>query len=329
MDRSCRKWGTAVPGRALTSGDLIGRILALRTFPGFLGLDPSDLATMAEVSELNWFARGDEMIAPGRPVTHIHMLLEGAVDILKDGEVARRLEARGAVGGLAALAGSEQGQHVVAAEPTLSLMLAVEDMFDVFEDNFRLASAVLKAMTREMLNTRRSLQGGPGYNPPEPGPPASEVPELGLVEKMMWTHRALPFGKDFIEAIAELSSAAQEVRVKSGTVLWKASDPSDDYFGIVSGVLAGVTNEGQAFRFGSKSMVGILDALSSSPRWYTATAETDLVMIRFEPRVYFEILEDHTDMALEAMRFVATALLQMLDQVAQRKLASQRPAAAE
>src|SRR4029450_3236489 len=111
------------------------RALILKTFQGFVDLGPTELAVLASICKERFFRAGATMHEPGRPVSVLHLVVEGAVHVLKRGRVTQKLGNKSSVGGLASLTRDARGAHAVAVEDTLALEIDVDDMQDIFEDN--------------------------------------------------------------------------------------------------------------------------------------------------------------------------------------------------
>jgi CRP-like cAMP-binding protein len=72
--------------------------------------------------------------------------------------------------------------------------------------------------------------------------------------------------------------------------------------------VTGETPRGHRFRFGPESVVGGIDAIASEPRWYGATAETDLVALRGEVSHLIDVIEENPDMGLDMLRSASRVL---------------------
>ncbi|MCA9647120.1 MAG: hypothetical protein KC492_40810, partial [Myxococcales bacterium] len=64
------------------------------------------------------------------------------------------------------------------------------------------------------------------------------------------------------------------------------------------------------------------------PRWYTAIAETDVVVLRVEVGDLIDILEDHTELAVNMLRGLSASVLELRRRIGQKARESLRAPAA-
>ncbi|MGE0326962.1 MAG: Crp/Fnr family transcriptional regulator [Polyangiaceae bacterium] len=318
----------------------VERIIALRRFPGFVNLRPSEIAAIAAFTQEQLFPAGTALTKPGRPVQSIFFIVEGQVNYYEDGEFVRQWGPHDVIGGMAAMTQDPAGQHFVAADDVIVFEVAYEDMLDVFEDHFGILVAVLGGMSRGMLQARRELGLDGGYEPPvRPETPPHSLPRLTLVEKILFLRNLQDMGRHEVEVMAELARGATEWRYDAGTSLWNAGDSSDYYLFIIAGCVRGdvpaepagdhgAARPAQRIRLGANSPIGIMDALAGVPRWYTAVAETDVVVLRVEVGDLIDILEDHTELAVNMLRGLSASVLELRRRIGQRTRESLRAPAA-
>jgi CRP-like cAMP-binding protein len=161
---------------------------------------------------------------------------------------------------------------------------------------------------RAVLEARRRVVGDAGFSTPPASNPPQVGATIGLVERVLFLRRLLTYGRARVEALAELGRLTTEVRVPAGSQLFAAGDPSSNMLLLWSGVVTGETREGQRFRFGPESVVGGIDAIAGVPRWYTATAETDVVALRSDVSHLIDVIEDNPDMGLGMLRSASRVL---------------------
>lgn len=295
---------------------VLERVLLLRTFPPFADLAPAHLAAMAEMADDCYFPAGTEIHPEGKSVRHVHYVLSGEVEIRRAGQLVRTFGERSVIGGLAALAQQRDTAQVVARTDVSTFCFSQEDQRDVFEDDFEVLVRILRSVARGFLEARRAAGPGAGFQPDDESAPAPRTP-LGLVEKLAFLRRTGPYNQARIEAVAELARESPEVRLTAGEELWREGDPSGSSLVMVSGVIAGSADQGrQQFRFSTGSIVGGLDSLAAVPRWFAATAATDVVAIQVNYNVLLDLLEDHTEMAMDLLRALAANLIALRERIA-------------
>jgi CRP-like cAMP-binding protein len=294
----------------------VQRVLHLGTFTAFRGLSSGDLSVIAEHAKPRYFPRGSTLLRPGFPVQRLYFIVRGQVDILRDGVPHRIMGAQDVVGGLAALTGDREGQHVVARSDAVTLELERDDMEDVFEDNFRIFVGVLRAIARAELALRRGLGEDAGYETPRSAEPSRQVGRLDLVERIFFLRQIMSYAKTRIEALADLAQEARELDLPTGRLLWQPGDVADHSVMLIGGLVACQSgDERQRFRFGPGAIVGGLESVASEPRWYSAIAETRIRALSIDAQSLLDVVEDNMEIATDMLRVHARALRDLGDRI--------------
>ncbi|HZO12410.1 MAG TPA: cyclic nucleotide-binding domain-containing protein [Polyangiaceae bacterium] len=296
----------------------------LKTFPGFVDLGPPELAVLASICKERIFPAGATMHEPGRAVSKFYLVVEGSVHTLKRGRVTQKLGNKSSIGGLAALTRDPRGAHAIAVEDTLALEIEVDDMEDVFEDNFNISHGVLAALARTLREVQVQTGGGASVASARYFEPVTHDRRLHLVEKMFFLRKTTNFGEASIEALADLASHAKEKRFADGTELWAVGDASEYSLLIVMGKVLGFVESGEEIEFPVGYIVGGLDSLSHSPRWYRAVAAGELRALVLRRSYLLDVLEDYPDMMLLLLRGLATGIERTLEMLAAQESAASR-----
>jgi CRP-like cAMP-binding protein len=295
-----------VPERAVTQ---VERVLALKTFEVFKGLPAQELAVLAEHARPRFFPSGALLLRPGIPVKTLHFILQGLVEVVREGSAPAELGPQDVLGGLRALGGDDQTEHARALQNTTTLQLHRDDLQDVFEDNFSVFLGVLRTLARAQLSLRRRLGEHAGFSPSAPGTAAHAVGELGLVEKLFHLRKAMDFAESRVEALADLAQEAEAVRVEAGQVLWEVGDLAEYNVLVLEGVIgATTTSSEQHFEFGPGSVVGGLDAMAGEPRWYRAVAKEPLTALYMRSQHVLDVIEDNVEFGMDMLRLFARTL---------------------
>lgn len=301
------------PGRPVEIGR-IQRILALRTFDGFAAMPASRLAVMAEYSEAKSFPKGSYLFRAGRPITRMHMIIEGEVELRRHGHLLRRLGPRGTAGGLSMLARDPEGYDGIALEDTTTLEMGLEDTEDIFEDNFDILLTVLRTMAADLINVRRSVGADAGFRISDQQHVSCPARPMDLVERIFFLRSSMVVAQGRINAIADMARLAREVRLDHGEVLWRAGDRTQEIVVLACGVVECVSGDGkQRFRFGAGDTMGGLDALAGLPRWYDAAAGEQVVGLALDMNGVLDVWEDHVELPMELVRRMSAGLLDLLE----------------
>jgi hypothetical protein len=131
---------------------------------------------------------------------------------------------------------------------------------------------------------------------------------LGMVERLMLLRRRMPFGRGRIAALAALAQAAQEVRLPANAEIAVVGDAVTDPLVLLEGRVR-VTRGGTTVVVGPGYVVGSREAIAELPHQSTCVAVTPIRALRCPSSVMFDVLEDHTDLALSMIESLAAALV--------------------
>ncbi len=301
----------------------VQRALILKAFGGFAALSGEELALLASICRERHYSAGEVMHEPGKPVVAFHLVIDGDVQMFRRGKPHRVLSGRTTVGALASLARDPQGAHAVAKTDVFTLMMEAEDMDEVFEDNFSIIHGVMVGLGHGLREGQIAAGGGAAVDTDKRIDKVDLSRSFSLVDKMFLLRAATNFAQANIEALAQMAGDAEEVRVAAGDSLWPLGEIAQWSLLLVDGIVECVPENGEPFRFGPSFYVGSLDSVTTSPRWYACRAETDVVGLRIYNNRLLDMLEDHTDMALEMTRNFARGLSAGLERSAEIESASE------
>lgn len=289
------------------------RILALRSLPGFSSLEPSDLSGLASRMRDVRLGVGEHLVRRGELPRHVGFLVHGAAVIRRKAVELADFDDFSVLGALAAMSGQAPDYDVVVTRDSLALLADVDDMWMVFEDHFVLLDGALRGLAQAALDLRHGLGAHGRYGFPDVPvpPPAASRARLDLVERMARLRDALPFAGTRLEALGDLARDVEEVSIPSGHSLFRAGDPSGDFYAVVAGSVSATGPEGGAMRFVPGDVVGSIETFAALPRWFDATAEDGFVALRVERDALFDVLEDHFNLA----RALLGAFAHLVDQL--------------
>ena len=302
----------------VASAQTLERMLALRALPAFAGLDEPGLAAVARHCSERIAAPGEVLLGEGQSMSRTFVVVDGRVRVEADGRVVARADRRIGVGILGMLAGAASERVVIADARTRLLVIERERLFDLMEEDFAILAHVLRVLAREIIATYVKLDID--YAAPErprrtPGNLDLRGRELDLVERMLAVRQVPAFGRSSLDSVARYAKLLEERRLPAGAVLWREGEPCFTYLHIVSGAV-GCTREGSGavLRYGPPAMPGLWGVLSGREhRWYTATAETEVVALRVDREVILDLLEDDFEMAARCLTLSARRLIRFLE----------------
>jgi CRP-like cAMP-binding protein len=287
------------------------RVLYLRSIPVAATQPANVLHVIASQLHEREFEKGAAIQREGEPVTSLHLFVAGKVKLLRGGAEVGALAPPQSIGFLDILARGEATYDAITDEPTRSLELKASALLEVMEDHFSLFTAALRYVGERLLAELFDLPSEALSLPftEEPEPPH----ELDLVERIFYLRKISAFARANVNALTVMSRGLIERRYEPGEVLFRSGEPSGPAPMVVSGRILCKTPDGtKTFRYGPGTIAGGIESLADRPRWFTATAETRLVVLEGNTDKLLDVFEDNFVMAADFLAAVSTYLKMIL-----------------
>lgn len=288
--------------------DLAERYLYFRSMPGGPRFSDLALLPLAEHAEEVVFRRRTRLLAAGTPAEYVYFLMQGVVDlIMPDGTTRGTISAPGVVGVFAVMADVDMTYDVIARDEVVALAVESEFFRETFEDNFDVALEIIGSLSRQLLALRPHL--------PRESLPSVQVPgqilrlrRLGLVERMLVVRRFDLFGPGALTGLTEIAQLFQETELAEGELLFRAGEHADTFHLLLSGELS-LRWPDSVETVHPGPPISNLETFAGRPREATAvvTKRARILYIAWEALV--DVLEDHTDMALEIISRLAQVVM--------------------
>jgi CRP-like cAMP-binding protein len=146
-------------GTRMSRQERARREQALARAPLFANLPARDVRSLAEVTSVNAYPEGKEVVKEGTPGTTFHVILDGQAKALHGRRTMARFSAGDFFGEIAMLDGGPRTATVVAETPLVCLTLSRGDFLDVLEDHAKLAAHILRVMAGRLRRTDQSISG--------------------------------------------------------------------------------------------------------------------------------------------------------------------------
>lgn len=288
----------------------IDRVLYLRALPMLMGLETDELQFIAEHLRPRMFKAGEALLNEGQVAGATHIIVEGRVQVRRQGVTLREFGPGEGVGAFGMLSREPEGVLAVALEKTQTLELRADAMRELFEERFSIFAKTLGSMGNALMGERRQIRGNAGLRTQiDPGTPVPVGP-LNLVQRMFCLRQSTALEGAEVLGIAALAKAAEERRYAAGELLWKEGDPPGDLLFLLHGRIAGrVENPAQRFMFGVGDVVGASSAFAVESRWFTAESLDDVVGLSIPTSSLIDIFEDHLNLGMVVMAFFARRVL--------------------
>ena len=301
--------------------DLTERMLHIRQIPVGAMLPTPVLRVIAEHLEDRTFAKGELLMRRGEPIDGLHMLTEGGVALTREGTSLGDLDAPQTLGFLGILARQDGPYDATAKSEVRAFELATDTLLELLEDHFELLYATLRYLAERLYFDMQELpQEALGIKPTDLGP----IPDrpLDIVERVLFLRTTSGFTQASVNALAIMGRQMEEVRVKAGTVFWNVGDLADRVLFLIQGTVLCRTADGREFRYGPGTGAGGVEALAVKPRWYSITAETDVVGLVGHTNQVLDLFENQFRMAMDFITMLARAEIGLL---ARRAALGQKP----
>ncbi len=279
----------------------------LRHVPLFEFTHVNELFRVARLGQQVRHEKGRALYRRGAAVEAIQFLLDGKLSVTgPDGRRDVRAPAVLGVGDL--LEGAPMTAAVVAAEPSITLLLSANDFLALLSENVELAEGIFRGMieSRGLAAGHTLLRGSLA---PEIRDRAQE--DLSAVDRVLLLQASPLLSHATAPQLWRLSAIARPITVPANkTIVEKGGEAS--ILIVWSGGLTVVAADGGGTATAG-DVIGIYETLAGTTLDATVTAVTPAHVLRVDRDALFELLADYTD------------LLQGVFS----KLVRQRPAAAE
>jgi CRP-like cAMP-binding protein len=308
--------GDRAPRRNAVEREIFLRSMAL-------GRPPSrDNRQMGEAMREEFFPAGTVIYRVGDPSDEIYFVVRGTISLTKEGTVTRNLDARSVVGILDAIRERPHDRTATALTDVEALVLRDEDRLEMLEDSFEYTRDIilfsligLHELMLELpdMGLAEPGESSPPVEPPEPDP-------LPMIERVLTLRDAPAFGRASIQPLVSLAQLATEVRVRAGEMLFRAGEVTGVFFVVARGCVELERSDPPGLaRFGPAAIVGGIPALGDAERIYSARAVGDSVLLCFRESDFFDVLEDHFELARSVLAFIADQRVAIVDEIERRK----------
>ncbi len=156
----------------------VRRLFALEGVEIFAQSDVDDLAAVAGVAKEEKFRKGERIYAEGDPGDALYVIVDGAVEARRDGEVVLTMKTRESFGETSLFDGAPRINEVIATQDTTVLTIDRRDFLDLLGDRPELLAGMFRVMSRQlktMVVEVASRRANTGDLPAVSVPPVTET----------------------------------------------------------------------------------------------------------------------------------------------------------
>jgi CRP-like cAMP-binding protein len=260
------------------------------------------MGALARQAEERHFEPGERVPTADGPWEEAHVIVEGRVNVLQDGQRLYTAGPRQAFGLIETLA--RVGTDVVQARAeieTVTLEIRMATLFSILEDHQTLTFGAVRSLARRLL-TMPAWLAGVATRAPVAGVVLPE--HFDLVERIRRLQTSDVFAHARVDSLAELASQYEPFQAAAGTVLWRERDPAHSLLVLTGGRVESTSIAGLSLAWTAGATPGVFDALAGM-RWHDATAVTPITGFHLTADRLFDALEDDFAMAADVLAGLA------------------------
>jgi len=151
--------------------------------------------------------------------------------------------------------------------------------------------------------------------------PAAEI-DPRILQKVLCLQNSSFFSNLPFDLLLEIARLGEEVHVPSGETLFEEKDPADGLYFVLSGELEIRMGGACVNRLTDGSVLGEIALLDGGVRTASCVARGNALLLRFEPVLFDEIVEDYPEVARRVLATLVErfrALGEKLEQPAQQE----------
>lgn len=278
----------------------VERSIFLRAVLSGVEVGPATQQLVSAIRDV-YFPAGTVVYRQGEPSEHLYFVVDGTVELRREGESPWTMGQRSAFGALDAALDQPHARTAVAIEDVHVMVLRVEDWLDVLEDHFELAQAMVLRNAKGLYELSLRLAPTGGFAVVDlDSAPAPICPTLSFdegpdtVQRLLVFSRAPLFERAGIQPLIRLAQAAQVRHLQPGEELFRMGEPVTQLYLVAHGVVE-IERDEPVLRasFGQGDLVAGPPALARAERAFYARAATEAVVLTLSREDLFDVMEDH------------------------------------
>ena len=303
-----------MPQTSLPLVDPVERALYLRTLPLFEGLRSPIVATLARLTEEKIVPAGTVICEEGAVPSEVSIVVDGRVTESRGGFDWSR-EAPTAFGGYSMLVGEGRSPRVVAATDLRVLSLDGRTFLDFLQEDFDFLIQIFSTMIGRIVELRAETGSSrPMRIRDHIGSPVEieDRPIRGVVDKIRLLADAAPWGKAYLDDIAELAALAVPVSLNQGDVLWLAGEAPERCAVVATGTIRCTDQAGGTYYLARRrDTIGGESLFGGASHLVTATADEASTVLTISSEIVYQFVGARPSVAMTLLRDTAAELLDL------------------
>ena len=275
---------------------VLRRMLALRQFPLFAGVQLDELVTLAENVTERTMVAGERLVAASTRAPTLYFILDGGLET-----PTQSWRPRDVCGIFEALADRAPPGKLISTGATRSLELPSRELSEILEDNVGVLLAVLRELAsrvpidRMVVTKTQPIIGGGAV--------------LGLVERLILLRKVMPFTRTHLHALARLANACEEVALTPGTIVAHDGEPANRALVIIDGDLQIERDSSSPILGRAATAIGLLETLSGATQRGIVRVVSATRALVFHKETIVEMIDDHSDAGVAMLNTFSNEVL--------------------
>lgn len=273
------------------------RVLLLNSLPTIARLGSINIVSLAENSRWEEFEEGEYILREGEAVRHLHIIIDGEVEISRHEQSIATLHRGGDVGFLAIVINDPHGVTAKVKRRLRSLCIPADVVRALFEGRFSFARYALEVVTQHFAERSNGL---PVYSG-NPNDDSNKVLRCDdpLLEKVLWMQNTY-MGAASVSACFDIAEVSDERHAEPGEVLLKQGEVVERLVMLAEGKIRCWNDAGEVV-VAPKITLGAMSMLNDSRLLYSAEA---IGRVR-----YYEVSVDNLWSVMETHRTIARGMV--------------------
>jgi signal-transduction protein with cAMP-binding, CBS, and nucleotidyltransferase domain len=132
----------------MTDLNIVEKVIALEGVELFQSLTPDQLSRIAAIAAVESRPPGARIIAPDQPLEALFVVLDGAVELSRDGRVIHTAGQNEVLGAWALFDDAPMALTAMTVEHTTLLRIGREDFHDLLSDNVEIMATVFSTLVK-------------------------------------------------------------------------------------------------------------------------------------------------------------------------------------
>jgi CRP-like cAMP-binding protein len=128
--------------------------------------------------------------------------------------------------------------------------------------------------------------------------------ELASIEKVVFLESVVLFSYCTADELVRIAAIANERRFKTGDVLYRANEPADTLYCVVSGEINVDGSDDERRTVGPTGPLGVGEILSGRLRRGTASAARDTLVLAIDAEDFFDLLSNNIEIVKSLFRIL-------------------------